>query len=142
MVDEFYIKLETEISKYSTNEQEKEEIFSSQQEEVTKNKYDEDVERNITKQLTEFNNPFLLKAFEDYLPPELLKRNNSDDINIPKIQNIKIKTNIFKRFIFKILIIIYILQINFLTKIILLSIKYYILDLKKYQIIYYHSEKY
>lgn len=141
MVDEFYIKLETEISKYNTNEQEKEEISSSQQEEVTKNEYDEDVERNITKQLTEFNNPFLLKAFEDYLPPELLKRNNSDDINILKIQNIKIETNIFKRFIFKILII-YILQINFLIKIILLSIKYYILDLKKYQIIYYHSEKY
>lgn len=141
MVDEFYIKLETEISKYNTNEQEKEEISSSQQEEVTKNEYDEDVERNITKQLTEFNNPFLLKAFEDYLPPELLKRNNSDDINILKIQNIKIETNIFKRFIFKVLII-YILQINFLIKIILLSIKYYILDLKKYQIIYYHSEKY
>lgn len=105
MVDEFYIKLETEISKYNTNEQEKEEISSSQQEEVTKNEYDEDVERNITKQLTEFNNPFLLKAFEDYLPPELLKRNNSDDINILKIQNIKIETNIFKRFIFKVLII-------------------------------------
>ncbi|XP_012342126.1 gamma-tubulin complex component 5 isoform X2 [Apis florea] len=97
LVDEFYIKLETEISKYSTNEQEKEEISSSQEEEVTKNEYDKDVERNITKQLTEFNNPFLLKAFEDYLPPELLKTNNSDNINIPKIQNIKVETNIFKR---------------------------------------------
>lgn len=132
MVDEFYIKLETEISKYSTNEQEKEEIFSSQQEEVTKNKYDEDVERNITKQLTEFNNPFLLKAFEDYLPPELLKRNNSDDINIPKIQNIKIETNIFKRFIFKILIIIYIINSN------KFSYKNYFV---KYKILYFRLEK-
>ncbi|KAK1132289.1 hypothetical protein K0M31_016408 [Melipona bicolor] len=99
LVDEFYTKLEVEISKYSINKQKEEESVSSfqEEEEVIKNEYDEDMEKNIIKQLSEFNNPFLLKALEDYLPSELLKRDNVDGVGISEIQNIQIETNIFKR---------------------------------------------
>ena len=62
------------------------------------------------KQLSEFNNPFLLKALEDYLPPELLKKDNVDDVGVSEIQNIQIETNIFKRYFY------YILQTYFLAK--------------------------
>lgn len=98
LVDEFYAKLEVEISKYSTDEQKEEKkVSSSQKKEVTKNEYDEDMEKNIIKQLSEFNNPFLLKALEEYLPSELLKKSDTDDAEVPQIQNIKMEINIFKR---------------------------------------------
>ncbi|XP_050477296.1 gamma-tubulin complex component 5 isoform X4 [Bombus huntii] len=98
LVDEFYAKLEVEISKYSADEQKEEKkVSSSQKKEVTKNEYDEDMEKNIIKQLSEFNNPFLLKALEEYLPSELLKKSDTDDAEVPQIQNIKMETNIFKR---------------------------------------------
>ncbi|CAL7943536.1 unnamed protein product [Xylocopa violacea] len=99
LVNEFYVKLETEISKYSTCEKEEEEKISlSQNEKVPKNHCDEDVEKNIIQQLTAFNNPFLLKAFEDYLPSELLKKNNANDVGVSKIKMTKIDTNdIFRR---------------------------------------------
>lgn len=101
LVDEFYTKLEVEISKYSIDKQKEEESVSSfQEKEVIKDEYDEDMEKNIIKQLSEFNNPFLLKALEDYLPPELLKRDNVDDVGISEIQHIQIETNIFKRYFY------------------------------------------
>ncbi|XP_076753008.1 gamma-tubulin complex component 5 isoform X3 [Xylocopa sonorina] len=98
LVNEFYIKLEMEISKYSTCEKEEEEIPLSQNETMPKNHCDEDMEKNIIQQLTTFNNPFLLKAFEDYLPSELLKKNNADNVGISKIEITKVDTNdIFER---------------------------------------------
>ncbi|XP_026670394.1 gamma-tubulin complex component 5 isoform X2 [Ceratina calcarata] len=95
LVDDFYANLETEISKHSAHEQEE---ISFQHEEVTENLYDEDMEKNIIQRLTAFSNPFFLKAFEDYLPPELLKGSNTDNADVSKIQNTKLGANdIFKR---------------------------------------------
>ncbi|XP_076247277.1 gamma-tubulin complex component 5 isoform X2 [Calliopsis andreniformis] len=77
LVDEFYYKLQMEVSKYSTHElQEEEPLF--EESEVMDEEYDEDVEKNIIQQLTEFNNPFLLKALEGHIPPKLLKKDTSD----------------------------------------------------------------
>ncbi|CAK9832549.1 Gamma-tubulin complex component 5 [Anthophora retusa] len=94
LVDEFYIKLQAEISKYNMCDLDAK-VSSPHTNKVIENDYDENIEKNIIQQLTEFNNPFLLKALEDYLPPELLKKNNTD---VSQIKNTGIITNnIFKR---------------------------------------------
>ncbi|XP_076640247.1 gamma-tubulin complex component 5 isoform X1 [Colletes latitarsis] len=96
LVDEFYTKLEMEISKYSTCElQEESPIF--QENEVMDDNNDEDVEKNIIEKLTEFNNPFLLKALEGYISPQLLKQDTVDaccsNVKITKVDI----NNLFER---------------------------------------------
>ncbi|XP_076183566.1 gamma-tubulin complex component 5 isoform X2 [Ptiloglossa arizonensis] len=95
LVDEFYIKLEVEISKYGTCElQTKSPMF---QENTVMDDENEDVEKNIIQELTEFNNPFLLKAFEGYIPPQLLKKDITD-VCCSNIKNVKEDTNsLFER---------------------------------------------
>ncbi|XP_076685687.1 gamma-tubulin complex component 5 isoform X2 [Andrena cerasifolii] len=92
LVDEFYCKLEMEVFKYSACEV-KEESPSSETNETASEEYDEDVDRNIIQQLTEFNNPFLLKALEGYIPSELLKKDTADTMNSPSVETIKTGTN-------------------------------------------------
>nr|XP_034190148.1 gamma-tubulin complex component 5 isoform X2 [Osmia lignaria] len=96
LVEEFYTKLDVEISKYSKCKPHKE-IPSINEDEVKEDKHNEDIDKNIIQQLTEFNNPFLLKALEDYLPSELLNKSSTDTF-IAKCQSNKVKSNnIFKR---------------------------------------------
>lgn len=100
LVDEFYRKLELEIVKYSACQDEEGEVSSSLQDDVTENEYDENIDRTIIQQLTEFNNPFLLKAFEEYLPPELLKRSNANPGDVT-VENTKTDiSNIFERYFY------------------------------------------
>ncbi|XP_076661512.1 gamma-tubulin complex component 5 isoform X1 [Halictus rubicundus] len=88
LTDEFYSKLKMEVSKYSTHELQEEEDSSLQENVETSDKCDEDVERAIIQQLNEFNNLFLLKALEDYIPSELLQ-NSTIDICCTKDKNAK-----------------------------------------------------
>ncbi|KZC05180.1 Gamma-tubulin complex component 5 [Dufourea novaeangliae] len=92
--DEFYCKLKIEIAKYSMHELKE---GSCQENAETSDKYDDDVERAIIQQLTEFNNPFLLKALEDYIPPELLKTDVTD-VCCSKVKRTEIcSNNLFER---------------------------------------------
>ncbi|XP_076397940.1 gamma-tubulin complex component 5 isoform X2 [Megachile rotundata] len=95
LIEEFYTKLDGEISKYNKREIQTE--VSSTDDEITEDKHNEDIDRNIIQQLTEFNNPFLLKALESYLPSELLNKSTTSTF-ISKCQNDKVGTvNIFRR---------------------------------------------
>lgn len=100
LVEEFYTKLDVEISKYSKCKPHKQ-ISSINEDKVKEDKHNEDIDKNIIQQLTEFNNPFLLKALEDYLPSELLDKSTTVTF-ISKFQNNEIKSNnIFKRYFCK-----------------------------------------
>ncbi|XP_031830564.1 gamma-tubulin complex component 5 isoform X2 [Nomia melanderi] len=96
LVNEFYSKLKLEISKFNMHESQKEN--SSHQENIeTSDKEDEDVERTIIQQLTEFNNLFFLKALEDYIPSELLQ-NSETDVYCSKTKNTETDSNsLFER---------------------------------------------
>lgn len=87
-----------EVFKYSACEVE--ESPSSETNETASEEYDEDVDRNIIQQLTEFNNPFLLKALEGYIPSELLKKDTADTTNSRSVESIKTRANnLFDRYI-------------------------------------------
>lgn len=68
--------------------------------EVANEEYDEDVESNIIQQLTEFNNPFLLKALEGHIPPELVKKDITDSY-YSDVQNTQTGSrNLFERYLY------------------------------------------
>ncbi|XP_078039159.1 gamma-tubulin complex component 5 [Augochlora pura] len=97
LTDEFYTKLKMEIRKYSTHELQEEENLLPQENVEAIDKCDEDVERAIIQQLTEFNNVFLLKALEGYIPSELLQNTATDD-SCPTVKNTKTDSNnLFER---------------------------------------------
>ncbi|XP_053979721.1 gamma-tubulin complex component 5 isoform X1 [Hylaeus volcanicus] len=96
LMDEFYAKLEIELSKYGTGELQ-EELPIFQENEIIDDKNDEDVEKNIVQELSEFNNPFLLKALEGYIPPQLLGKDISDAC-CSVVKSTKVNSNnLFKR---------------------------------------------
>nr|XP_050845140.1 gamma-tubulin complex component 5 isoform X1 [Vespula vulgaris] len=70
--DEFYTSLLSEICKYTTQSEELIDVSPSEVDGISFiSEYDEDLEKNIIQQLSAVNNPFLMKAFKDYIPPAL-----------------------------------------------------------------------
>ncbi|XP_014606762.1 PREDICTED: gamma-tubulin complex component 5 [Polistes canadensis] len=77
--DEFYTLLLSEICKYTTQLKEPIDISPSEVDGIASiSECDEDLEKNIMQQLSAVNNPFLMKAFKDYLPSALYEQDVVD----------------------------------------------------------------
>ncbi|KAG7205799.1 hypothetical protein KM043_007744 [Ampulex compressa] len=78
LVDEFHSEFQSEISKYDVTSDERTHSVESPIDETPINEYSAEFEKNIVQQLSDLNNPFLMKAFEDYIPSVLYKQNDMD----------------------------------------------------------------
>lgn len=70
-------RLLSEISKYSPAIEETD-TSVLQIDKISLQEYDAKIERNIIEQLSILNNPFFMKAMEDYMPCELYKNDTVD----------------------------------------------------------------